>query len=385
MCRLTAYKGRPMLLGDIIARPDNSLILQSRDAAYHPGVVDKTHRRNILVNGDGFGVAWYGTDLRKGACCFKFVTPAWSNSNLRNIGEHVASPLIFAHIRAASSGHDPLERVAVSLENCHPFRFSQFTFMHNGGVPQFSRIKLRLLNLLSERFFAEIKGSTDSEHIFALFLTCLHRSVRHPEHRFTVEEQAAALSETISILLALCSAAEVEEACSLNLTLTDGINIIATRFRNGPQHPPSLYYNFGSEFVCEEGHFYAAGINKKPDSVVISSAPLSRVKPIENKGIFEIIGGAAISEEDVGAWILMPKDHMLICRGDSVDPHKIASIELQPIIVNPHSDVAESRELKETSTTKSTGLNKAINSSIGSSGLSPSVPRPKVMRFRCKL
>lgn len=190
MCRLTLYKGKPMLIGDIVTNPDNSLLLQSRDAAYHPGVTDSTHCRNILVNGDGFGVAWYGTDIHKGACCFRFVTPAWSNANLRSIGDHVASSLICAHIRAASSGHDPTERVAVSHENCHPFKYKQFTLMHNGGIPFFSRIKLSLLNLLSEQFFSEIKGSTDSEHVFMLFLHLLHRG---GEREFSVEDMAQAL------------------------------------------------------------------------------------------------------------------------------------------------------------------------------------------------
>ena len=85
MCRLTVYKGKPILIEDIVVKPENSLLFQSRHGGYHPGVVDKTHSRNILVNGDGFGVAWYGENLSKGSCCFKFVTPAWSNENLRSI------------------------------------------------------------------------------------------------------------------------------------------------------------------------------------------------------------------------------------------------------------------------------------------------------------
>ena len=213
MCRLTVYKGRKILLGDIIVRPENSLIHQSRDAGYHPGVVDATGKRNIRVNGDGFGVAWYVYDLpeeprpedgrlqrtgpedcpkmiaemaaaveelarpqaednngdngsvvstlaldtdqdrkknddsisknkRRDACCFKFITPAWSNQNLRNIGNYVQSSLIFAHIRAASAGIDASEdaEVVVNQENCHPFRYRQWTFMHNGGIPDFSRV-----------------------------------------------------------------------------------------------------------------------------------------------------------------------------------------------------------------------------------------------------
>jgi hypothetical protein len=48
------------------------------------------------------------------------------------------------------------------------------------------------------------------------------------------------------------------ENCSLNLCVTDGHHIIVSRFRGGAHsQPPSLYYNFGSDFVCEEGQFYA--------------------------------------------------------------------------------------------------------------------------------
>jgi hypothetical protein len=126
---LTVYKGKSLLLGDLIVRPENSLMQQSRDAGYHPGVdgTQEVGKRNIRVNGDGFGVAWYRydapplpavtpADTAAGAAgrnsgkigsfgsglittaataatavvptshCFKFITPAWSNANLRSLG-----------------------------------------------------------------------------------------------------------------------------------------------------------------------------------------------------------------------------------------------------------------------------------------------------------
>ena len=114
-----------MLIGDLVINPSNSLVCQSRNAEYHPLVEDPTGKRNIRVNGDGFGVAWYGEEASKGSCCFKFVTPgnnklvaiphhrayyfnilnfslmpAWSNRNLKNLCEHVYSHTVFAHVRA---------------------------------------------------------------------------------------------------------------------------------------------------------------------------------------------------------------------------------------------------------------------------------------------
>lgn len=116
--------------------PENSLVCQSRDAGYHPGVVDKCHIRNIRVNGDGFGVAFYGQAIQTGACLFKFVTPAWSNKNLISISQFVYSNLIMGHIRAATSGIDPFEPQSVSIENCHPFKYGRWCLMHNGGIPR---------------------------------------------------------------------------------------------------------------------------------------------------------------------------------------------------------------------------------------------------------
>ena len=40
--------GPPILIGDVLTKPNNSLLCQSRDATYHPGVVDKSNERNII-------------------------------------------------------------------------------------------------------------------------------------------------------------------------------------------------------------------------------------------------------------------------------------------------------------------------------------------------
>ena len=398
MCRLTVYKGRPILIGDIVIQPENSLLYQSRDAAYHPGVIDKCNQRNILVNGDGFGVAWYGEVPSKGSCCFKFVTPAWSDTNLRNIGRHISSPLMFAHVRAAASGHNPHEPMIVSNENCHPFTFKEYTFMHNGGIPCFAKIKLKVLNLLSPETFANIKGTTDTEHIFAIFLNCLPPA--DASHPHTVSDMVDAMNQTISIIVQLCKENDITDHCSLNLCVTNGTHIIATRFRNGPKSPPSLYYNLGSNFVCKDGHFYAEDDSVGTD-IVISSAPLSKVccphdqsaeierevsydendptsphvptspvghnntssntgntstsglRPSHSSNSLRAVLESAYLEErqqqmngcmaegpdtdyssdsDIGSWILIPKNHMLVCRGDA-SSHKVEHTYLEPIIV----------------------------------------------------
>ena len=299
MCRFSVYKGRSILIGDLIVYPDNSLLTQSRDARYHPGIIDDSkHRRNILVNGDGFGLSWYGSNPDKGSCVFKFTTPAWSDLNLRNIGEHVQSSLIMAHIRAASSGHEPFEDSVVSVENCHPFKHGRYTFMHNGSLPQFKKLKRSLHALLRDDIFTGITGTTDSEHIFALLLNNLPDVA---SEAIPIQQLITAVEDTMALLLQLCVDAEITEPCSLNIVVSDGINIIATRFRSGVEEPPSLYYLWGSEFACTKGRF----VGKKgahPKEIVISSAPLSRDMSSSDD---------LNSYDGVGEWVLMPKDHMV--------------------------------------------------------------------------
>lgn len=71
-----------------------------------------------IVLGDGFGVGWYDSEPDEGSatpCIFTSVTPAWSNSNLVRLAERIKSPLLFAHVRASTSG-------AVTEANCHPWK-----------------------------------------------------------------------------------------------------------------------------------------------------------------------------------------------------------------------------------------------------------------------
>lgn len=299
-----------MLLGDIVIKPDNSLLRQARNANFHPGAEDTTGERNITVNGDGFGLAWYVSEPpKKGACCCKFLTPAWSNLNLRNLGDYVTSPVIIAHVRAASSGRDHLEDVAVSAENCHPFKYKQWTFVHNGAIPSFKRIKRAMVMLLKDECFNDISGSTDSECIFALFLSLL------PDRDVfvTVDVFMTTVNLLISTILELLFYGGVTEPCSLNLGITDGINLVATRFRNGTEDPPSLYYNYGSEFEClNDGQFHSKNRSTMSE-IVISSAPLSG------------------DSSTIGQWQLIHKDHMLICRGEEHDLSRVVSVELRPI------------------------------------------------------
>jgi len=289
------YKGEPISLDALLVRPEHSLVCQSRDATYHPGCGDK---RNIRVNGDGFGVAWYvkGKENR-GACVLKSKGPAWNSSHLINIAEFMESSLVFGHVRAASDT-GTFDEAGVQLSgnnsegNCHPFKFGVYTFMHNGSIPCFSAVRRKILACLTDDIFHMIGGSTDSEHIFALVLN----EIEDFSTRLSAKELSSAVLKGFQKLLELCAEAFEGDcpAMSLNICFTDGVHAIATRYRNSArQQPPSMYFKTGRDFHCtSDGEFKATREGTR--SVILLSEPLTK---------------------DPSAWALVPKNHMVIIEG----------------------------------------------------------------------
>jgi glutamine amidotransferase len=122
MCRWVAYYGSPLTLDEVLVKPENSLVHQSRYA-----------RRGVEpTNGDGFGMGWYGIGAEPGL--YRSTRPAWNDRNLFELAAHVKSGLFFGHIRASTGS-------AVQRTNCHPFRVGRWMWMHNGLIRDFARIK----------------------------------------------------------------------------------------------------------------------------------------------------------------------------------------------------------------------------------------------------
>src|SRR5687768_13639743 len=222
LCRFTFYRGEPLALSQLITEPHHSLIHQS----YH------SQEREEPLNGDGFGLAWY-VDQSDEPAIFRAVTPAWSNRNLRELARVTKSHCVLAHVRAAT------QVLEVSETNCHPFKHGRYTLMHNGDVGGFHAMRRALLNGLGEPAFRSIHGSTDSEHLFALFLDELHRS---DGSTTGLELMARCLERAIDRALDLVAQHAPGEPSYLNLVVTDGQSAVACRYVTGdPADAESLY------------------------------------------------------------------------------------------------------------------------------------------------
>jgi len=247
--------GDEIAVADLVTRPENSLIHQSTHARERPEP----------LNGDGFGLAWYVPDDPVPAR-FRSLTPAWSNANLADLARVTQSRCILAHIRAATSG-----TFDVAEANCHPFRCGPFSFMHNGHIPGFGKIRRSLLESLSDDGFAMVRGPTDSEHMFALAM----QHLRGHEGRSSCELLAEALEKTVTGVLDLIDRHIPGSHAYLNLVLSDGRNAAACRFSSDPDYIDSLYINQGGRYYCDGAVCAMTAPKDSQRAILISSEPLN--------------------------------------------------------------------------------------------------------------
>lgn len=275
MCRFLAYRGKPVLMDELLYQPKNSLIRQSVAA----------HESEEPLNGDGFGVGWYAPDLGTEPGLFVSVRPAWNDRNLRYLAQKIQSNCIFAHVRAASLGE-------VSEANCHPFHFNNYLFMHNGGIEGFHHVKRYLRRLLSDEIYDWIRGQTDSEHLFALFL---ERMKARPGAR-SADDMAEALEEAVRTIHDVKKRHKVLEDDFINVAISDGRRIVALRYVSNPREKAStLYYAHGAKYECQDGIAKMTPAQAHEQAVLIVSEKLT---------------------SDKRQWQEIPQNHLLIVDDD---------------------------------------------------------------------
>jgi glutamine amidotransferase len=205
MCRWLAYSGSPVLIDDLLYRPEHSLIAQS----LHSTLGAET------TNGDGFGVGWYGVGETPGV--FHSIEPAWNDRNLHELSQHIESGLVFAHIRASSGS-------PVQQTNCHPFRYGKWLWMHNGVIHEFHQVKRDLVLAVDPSLFPFIEGSTDSEVFFYLALSL-----------GLEEDPPAAVAQAVGLIEDVGRRHGVEHPIQMTVATSDGTNVWGFRYSSERQ------------------------------------------------------------------------------------------------------------------------------------------------------
>jgi len=204
MCRWLAYRGEPLQPSILILDAQHSLVAQSLNSPLGAET----------VNGDGFGFGWYPADADGDGipATFHSIEPAWHDQNLREITRAVRSPLFFSHVRAA--GGPPIQQT-----NCHPFRYENWLFMHNGFLAQFSDVKRDLTFAIDPSLYPHVRGTTDSEVLFHLALTFGLR-----------EDPVAAMTQTVRLVESVGRENGVRFPMEGTIAVSDGGTIWAFRY-----------------------------------------------------------------------------------------------------------------------------------------------------------
>jgi predicted glutamine amidotransferase len=236
--------------------------------------------RTEPLNGDGFGVGWYAPEIGTAPGVFRSITPAWNNRNLASLSRVVTSPLILAHVRAASvlSG--------VNEANCHPFRYEQFLFMHNGDVGNFRKIRRALLDSVCDEAFDNIYGSTDSEHVFALIIDELQQL----QDLGPADRLAAALDRVLTRTVDLVQRFGDGDTCYLNFAVSDGENAVVSRFCSAAGEEPESLYMYRGTYPLGN----STGATETQDA----------------GGLATLISSECLSSDD--GWTAIPANHLVI-------------------------------------------------------------------------
>lgn len=204
MCRWLAYRGEPLQPSTLILDAQHSLVAQSLNSPLGAET----------VNGDGFGFGWYRADAEGDGIpsLFHSIEPAWNDQNLREITRAVRSPLFFSHVRAAAG--PPIQQT-----NCHPFRYENWLFMHNGFLADFAAVKRDLTFAIDPSLYPHVRGTTDSEVLFHLALTLGLR-----------DDPVAAMTRTVRLVESVGREHAVRFPMQGTIAISDGETLWAFRY-----------------------------------------------------------------------------------------------------------------------------------------------------------
>jgi glutamine amidotransferase len=198
MCRHVAYLGPPVALrGPLFDAPHSLCEQAARPWHQAPGRVNK----------DGWGVGWYAPDGAVGGY-YRSTTAMWDDGEFADGDVTIGAFLAAARLASPGSTLDPRGNA--------PFRADSWLFSLNGYVKGFHEgVGDELRADLSARRRDAIEGDADTEVVFAYVLDRMDAG----------DSPRTALRAVITRVTGLTDA-------KLNLLLTDGRAVHATRFGN---------------------------------------------------------------------------------------------------------------------------------------------------------
>jgi glutamine amidotransferase len=297
MCRFAAYLGEPVLIEDLLYEPDGALVRQAVDSEL------MSH-----LNLGGFGLAAWNSDAPDPRRPLTYRVPTLPNfdRNLRALAGTVRARALVAHVRGVV--YD--SRESVGAQNVHPFLFdgASFALAQNGDLYDFARMRYDLLAHLNPVLTPLIEGTTDTEWVYALVLSQL----ADPFAAVDADEAARAVVRTLDILRDVRERRGIVTQSPVNLVLTDGSWMLATRYA----------YDYG--WYPDDGSFFAAERQYDFTSLWYTVGGRFGRRDDGTFGIAEGIASSAVVASEpltkhTAGWLEAPEYSMLILAASEVD------------------------------------------------------------------
>ena len=270
MCRLYAMRANePTRVECSLVKAQNALMEQSREDI------------EGFMHGHGWGVA----DFPDGVPVLeKQIWAAFHGEHFSKKASRIYAKTVIAHVRRATVGPP-------SLENTHPFSNGRWIFAHNGTVPNFSRVRDKMIEHIDPLHRTEIDGETDSEHIFRYLLTLWSH---HPEVSLLKTVQKG-----LRQVVAWAGEIDPNKKVGLNIILTDGEQLIGSRLNR------TLWYlHRDHTFVCTicgKPHVHHKA-GEHYQSLEVASEPITNEKAwktIPNDSVFSVDQGYQLQIESL--------------------------------------------------------------------------------------
>src|SRR5262245_4891506 len=143
------------------------------------------------------------------------------------------------------------------LENTQPFRFRTWVFAHSGTIERFPAVSKEVVEFIPDFLRRNLRGETDSEHLFHLFLAFLHDAGKLDDPQISIADAVSAIRATSAMVDRLVSQAGGTPGAT-NMIAANGRVMLAMR-RGRPMH---LYQQHGVQdcrvcrlTVTEDGAF----------------------------------------------------------------------------------------------------------------------------------
>jgi len=263
-------------LDHLLYQPDSALVKQ----AFMPKML---HMLNLA----GFGLkAWdRGSVEPFKPYSYSSTSLPVFDRNLKALAEKIRPTCVLGHVRGVAYNTE----VEISLQNVHPFQFPgmRLALAHNGDLARMGDMKPLLLGHLKPEIVNLVRGTTDSEWIYALIVSQL----ADPRGAISADDLVRAVEQALGVIRKVRAQLGIATSSSVNLFMTTGEQLAAVRYcfdfgcyrtedpakvHEANLNFLSLWYTSGREYGYHDNEWKMIGGGDTADSIMIASEPLTR-------------------------------------------------------------------------------------------------------------